>query len=128
MRLLHTMLRVGDLDRSIQFYTEVLDMHVMSKTDYTSGKFTLVFIGYGSEDSDTVLELTHNWEQSSYDLGEAYGHVAIAVDDIYATVEKMKSQGVDVVREPGPMKFGGDVVIAFIKDPDGYMIELIERH
>lgn len=127
MRLLHTMLRVGDLSRSIAFYTNILGMQVLSKTDYPSGKFTLAFIGYGAEATHTVLELTHNWEQSSYNIGDAYGHIAIEVDDIYKTVTEMKQQGVEVTREPGPMKFGGEAIIAFIKDPDGYMIELINK-
>lgn len=127
MRILHTMLRVADLARSISFYTKNLGMKVLSKNDYPSGEFTLAFLGYGANGTDSVLELTYNWDQRSYHHGDAYGHIAIAVDDIYKQVEQMKEKGVKVTREPGPMKFGGKVVIAFIEDPDGYTIELIER-
>jgi len=126
-RLLHTMLRVADLDRSIAFYCDVLGMRVLRQRDFPLGKFTLVFVGYGPERTHTVLELTHNWEQDEYEHGDAFGHIAIAIDDIEKTVEAMKEQGVIVTREPGPMKFGGHEVIAFVKDPDGYTIELIER-
>ncbi|MGA8165280.1 MAG: lactoylglutathione lyase [Waddliaceae bacterium] len=126
-QLLHTMLRVADLDRSIAFYCDVLGMHVLRQSDFPLGRFTLVFIGYGPESSHTVLELTYNWDQDNYVHGEAFGHIAIAVDDIEKAVEAMKERGVTVTREPGPMKFGGRAVIAFIQDPDGYVIELIER-
>jgi len=126
-RMLHTMLRVADLDRSLAFYCDVLGMQLLRQTDYPSGKFTLAFVGYGPEETHTVLELTYNWDQHAYDHGNAFGHIAIAVDAIEKTVQAMKEAGVTVTREPGPMKFGGDTVIAFIQDPDGYMIELIER-
>lgn len=123
-RLLHTMLRVGDLDRSINFYTNVLGMKLLRKSDNEEYKYTLAFIGYGDESEGTVLELTHNWDTSEYDLGNAYGHIAISADDIYATCEEIRSAGGDIIREPGPVK-GGTVEIAFVKDPDGYAIELI---
>lgn len=126
-RLLHTMIRVLDLDRSIDFYTRHLGMKVLRRTDYPEGKFTNVFVGYGHEDTDTVLELTHNWDQDlPYDLGGAFGHLAVAVPDIYGACEAMEREGVKVPRKPGPMKHG-TTVIAFIEDPDGYKIELIER-
>lgn len=125
MRLLHTMLRVGDLDRSIAFYTEMFGMSLLRKRDNPEYKYTLAFIGYGEESENTVLELTHNWDTKSYDLGTAYGHIAIGVDDIYAVCEKLESQGGDVYRKPGPVK-GGKTVIAFVRDPDGYAIELIQ--
>lgn len=126
MRMLHTMLRVGDLERSVQFYTDVLGMTELRRADYPEGKFTLVFIGYGNEASNTVLELTYNWGVESYELGNAYGHIAIGVVDVAAACEKIKKLGGNVVREAGPMKHSKDV-IAFIEDPDGYKIELIER-
>lgn len=125
MRLLHTMIRVGDLDRSLDFYTRVLGMKLLRKHDYPDGKFTLAFVGYGPEDTHAVIELTHNWETSSYDLGNGFGHVALGVDDIYATCDKIRAAGGKIVREPGPMKHG-TTVIAFVEDPDGYRIELIE--
>ena len=125
MRMLHTMLRVGNLEKSIAFYCDVLGMHVLRQKDYPGGKFTNTFVGYGDESKHTVLELTHNWETESYDLGNGYGHVALGVDDIYATCEAIKKQGGNVTREPGPMKHG-TTVIAFVTDPDGYKIELIE--
>lgn len=125
MRLLHTMLRVGDLDRSLDFYTRVLGMQLLRKQDYPDGKFTLAFVGYGPEETHAVIELTHNWETSSYDLGNGFGHVALGVDDIYGTCDKIRAAGGKVVREPGPMKHG-TTVIAFVEDPDGYRIELIE--
>ena len=126
MRLLHTMLRVGDLDASIAFYTEVLGMQLLRRRDYPDGKFTLAFVGYGDEENHTVLELTHNWDTASYELGNAYGHIAIAVDDAYKACEEIKSRGGNVVREAGPMK-GGVTVIAFVEDPDGYKVELIQQ-
>ena len=125
MRLLHTMLRVGNLERSLQFYCEVLGMTLLRQKDYPGGKFTLAFVGYGEEKDHTVLELTHNWGTDTYDLGEGYGHIAIGVDDIYKTCEAIKARGGKVVREPGPMKHGS-TVIAFVSDPDGYKVELIQ--
>lgn len=126
-RLLHTMIRVLDLDRSIDFYTRHLGMKVLRRTDYPDGKFTNVFVGYGSEHTDTVLELTHNWDQTlPYELGTAFGHLAVAVHDIYTACEAMEQEGVKIARKPGPMKHG-TTVIAFIEDPDGYKIELIEK-
>lgn len=125
MRLLHTMLRVGNLDKSLQFYCDVLGMTLLRQKDYPGGKFTLAFVGYGDESDHTVLELTHNWGVESYDLGEGYGHIALGVEDIYQTCEAIKSKGGEVVREPGPMKHGS-TVIAFVSDPDGYKVELIQ--
>ncbi len=126
-RILHTMIRVRDLDRSLDFYTRLLGMTQLRKQDYPGGKFTLAFVGYGGEADHTVIELTHNWDQDEpYDLGTGFGHVAIAVPDIYATCERLKAEGVPIPRPPGPMKHG-TTVIAFIEDPDGYKIELIER-
>ena len=124
MRLLHTMLRVGDLDKSIGFYQDVLGMQLLRRKDFPDGKFTLAFLGYGDESENTVLELTHNWETSEYDLGSGYGHIAVGVDDVYAACERIREKGGEVVREPGPMKHG-TTVLAFVKDPDGYMIELL---
>ncbi|MED5464522.1 MAG: lactoylglutathione lyase [Myxococcota bacterium] len=126
MRLLHTMIRVGDLERSIDFYTRVLGMSLLRRKDYPSGKFTLAFVGYGDEADNAVIELTHNWGQTSYELGDGFGHIALSAEDIYATCEKIRESGGEICREPGPMKHGGSV-IAFVKDPDGYKIELIER-
>ncbi len=126
MRILHTMLRVGDLDRSIAFYTNILGMQVLRREDYPDGKFTLAFVGYGDERSNTVLELTYNWDTDRYDLGNAFGHIAIEVDDAYRACEDVKKAGGRVVREAGPMKHG-TTVIAFIEDPDGYKIEFIEK-
>ena len=126
MRMLHTMLRVGDLERSLNFYTEVLGMKLLRRKDYPGGKFTLAFVGYGDESDHTVIELTHNWETDSYDLGTGYGHIALAVEDAAAACNAIREKGGNVVREAGPMKHGGSV-IAFIEDPDGYKIELIER-
>ncbi|MCU0529404.1 MAG: lactoylglutathione lyase [Cyanobium sp. Prado107] len=125
MRLLHTMLRVGDLERSLAFYTDVLGMRLLRRKDYPSGRFTLAFVGYGDESDHTVLELTHNWDTTSYELGNAYGHIALGVDDIQAVCERIRAKGGRVVREPGPMKHGS-TVIAFVEDPDGYKVELIE--
>jgi len=126
MRILHTMLRVGDLQRSLDFYTSVLGMQLLRKKDFTDGKFTLAFVGYGSEDDTAVLELTHNWDTKSYELGNAYGHVALEVDDAYKACEAVKAKGGKVTREAGPMKHG-TTVIAFVEDPDGYKIEFIQR-
>lgn len=126
MRLLHTMLRVGNLQRSIEFYTQVLGMKLLRQSDNNEYRYTLAFIGYGDESDHTVLELTHNWDTSEYDLGNAYGHIAIGVDDIYGTCDAIKAKGGDVYREPGPV-LGGSTVIAFIRDPDGYAIELIQE-
>ena len=124
MRLLHTMLRVGDLDRSIDFYRDVLGMHLLRKKDYPDGRFTLAFLGYGDESSNTVIELTHNWDQDSYDLGNGFGHIAVGVDDVYQACEQVREKGGKVTREPGPMKYGS-TVLAFVEDPDGYKIELL---
>ncbi len=126
MRILHTMIRVGDLDRSIRFYTGVLGMKELRRKDYPEGRFTLAFVGYGEESEAAVLELTHNWDTKSYDLGTGFGHVAIAVPDAYKACEAVKAQGGKVTREAGPMKYGGSV-IAFVEDPDGYKIEFIQR-
>ncbi len=125
MRLLHTMLRVGNLEESLKFYTEVLGMKLLRQKDYPDGKFTLAFVGYGDESDHTVLELTYNWGTDKYNLGDAYGHIAIGVDDIYATCDEIKIRGGKVSREPGPMKHGS-TVIAFVQDPDGYKVELIQ--
>lgn len=126
MRLLHMMLRVGELERSIRFYTEVLGMNLLRRKEYPSGRFTLAFVGYGLESAETVLELTHNWDISSYEIGAGYGHIALGVEDIAATCEMIRAQGGKIVREPGPMKHG-TTVIAFVEDPDGYKIELIQQ-
>lgn len=125
MRLLHTMLRVGDLEASKKFYCDILGMKLLRQKDYPGGKFTLAFVGYGDESDHSVLELTYNWETDHYDLGDGYGHIALGVDDIYGTCETIKAQGGNVVREPGPMKHGS-TVIAFVQDPDGYKVELIQ--
>lgn len=126
MRILHTMLRVGDLDRALSFYTEVLGMRLLRRQDYPAGRFTLAFVGYGPESEGAVIELTHNWDTASYDLGNGFGHVAIAVDDAAAACAAIRARGGKVVREAGPMQHGS-TVIAFVEDPDGYKIELIER-
>lgn len=126
MRILHTMLRVGNLERSIRFYTDVLGMQVLRRKDYPEGKFTLAFVGYQSETEGTVLELTHNWETDHYDLGTGFGHIAIEVDNAYEACEKVRNLGGRVTREAGPMKHGA-TVIAFIEDPDGYKIEFIQK-
>jgi len=126
MRILHTMLRVGDLERSLRFYTEILGMRLLRRKDYPEGKFTLAFVGYGDEADTAVIELTHNWGVGKYDLGNAFGHIAVAVDDAYKACEEVKRRGGKVTREAGPMKHG-TTVIAFIEDPDAYKIELIER-
>ena len=126
-RLLHTMIRVRDLDKSIDFYTRHLGMQVLRRKDYPDGKFTLAFVGYGPESKGAVIELTHNWDQGeAYDLGTGFGHLAIGVPDIYGACATMAEEGVTVSRPPGPMKHG-TTVIAFVEDPDGYKIELIER-
>jgi lactoylglutathione lyase len=125
-RMLHTMIRVKDLDSSIDFYTRLLGMKLLSRTDYEGGKFTLAFVGYGDADSNTVIELTHNWDQDTdYDLGSGFGHVAIGVPDIYGTCKQLEAEGVNMPRPPGPMMHG-TTVIAFVDDPDGYKIELVE--
>jgi lactoylglutathione lyase len=126
MRILHTMLRVGDLDRSIRFYTDVLGMRELSRKDYPDGKFTLAFLGYGRNPEHAEIELTHNWGVDRYEMGNAYGHVALGVDDIYAACDRIRTAGGKITREPGPMKHG-KTVIAFVEDPDGYKIELIEE-
>ncbi|MBB5400054.1 lactoylglutathione lyase [Paraburkholderia sp. BR13439] len=126
MRILHTMLRVGDLDASIRFYTEVLGMRLLRKNDYPDGKFTLAFVGYEDESEGAAIELTYNWDTSKYDLGTGYGHIALEVDDAYAACEQVKKRGGVVTREAGPMKHG-TTVIAFVADPDGYKIELIQK-
>jgi lactoylglutathione lyase len=126
MRILHTMIRVTDLDKSVDFYTNIFGMQLLRRKDYPDGRFTLAFVGYGSEDAETVLELTHNWDTKSYELGTAFGHIAIAVQNAYKTCDDITAKGGKVVRPAGPMKFGGGV-IAFVEDPDGYKIELIER-
>ena len=125
MRLLHTMLRVGDLEKSVAFYTDVLGMQLLRRKDYAPGRFTLAFLGYGNEKEHTVLELTHNWDTEHYDLGNGYGHIALGVQDIQATCAGIADRGGRLVREPGPMKHGS-TVIAFLEDPDGYKVELIE--
>ncbi|MCP4596715.1 lactoylglutathione lyase [Neptuniibacter sp.] len=124
MRLLHTMLRVTDLQQSIDFYTQLLGMELLRSKDYPDGRFTLAFLGYGDESDHTALELTHNWDTNSYELGNAFGHLAIEVEDVYAACEAIKAKGGEVVREAGPMKHGS-TILAFVKDPDGYMIELL---
>ncbi len=126
MRMLHTMLRVGDLDKSIAFYTDVLGMTELRRKDYPDGEFTLAFVGYGDEEENTVLELTYNWGVDQYDLGNAYGHIAIEVDDVYDACEKMKQTGGKIIRDAGPMN-AGSTIIAFLEDPDGYQIELIGK-
>ena len=126
MRLLHTMLRVGDLDKSIDFYTRIMGMTLLRRKDYPGGEFTLAFLGYGPEQTHTVLELTWNWGVESYELGDGYGHIALGVEDIVSTCDAIREAGGRVVREPGPMKHG-TTVLAFVEDPDGYKVELIER-
>ena len=124
MRLLHTMLRVGDLERSINFYTKTLGMALLRQKDYPDGKFTLAFLGYGDEKDHTAIELTHNWDTHSYDIGTAFGHLAIEVDDVYEATENIRVAGGKVIREAGPMN-AGTTIIAFVEDPDGYQIELL---
>jgi lactoylglutathione lyase len=126
-RMLHTMIRVKDLESSIDFYTRLLGMKLLSQTDYEGGKFTLAFVGYGDSTANTVIELTHNWDQdTAYDLGNGFGHVAIGVPDIYGTCKQLEAEGVNMPRPPGPMMHG-TTVIAFVDDPDGYKIELVEE-
>ena len=125
MRILHTMLRVNNLDESLRFYTQILGMKLLRRQDYESGRFTLAFVGYGEESDTAVLELTHNWDTDKYDLGNGFGHVALGTPDIYATCETIRASGGKIVREPGPMKHG-TTVIAFVEDPNGYKIELIQ--
>lgn len=127
MRLLHTMIRVGNLDTSIDFYVRVLGMTLLRRKDYPAGRFTLAFVGYGDESATAVVELTHNWDVESYEPGNGFGHLAIAVDDIYRVCEGIRADGGVISREPGPMKHGS-TVIAFVKDPDGYAVELIESN
>ncbi len=126
MRLLHTMIRVGDLQRSIDFYTQVLGMRLLRKSDYPGGRFTNAFVGYDDESRAAVLELTHNWDTKSYDMGTGYGHVAVEVEDAYKACDEVRKRGGKVTREPGPMKHG-TTVIAFVEDPDGYKIEFVQR-
>lgn len=126
MRILHTMLRVGDLEKSLDFYTNVLGMRLLRRKDYPDGKFTLAFVGYQDEADGAVIELTHNWDTPSYDLGNGYGHIALEVEDAYKACDDIKARGGKVTREAGPMKHG-QTVIAFVEDPDGYKIELIQR-
>lgn len=126
MRILHTMIRVVDLNKSIQFYTEILGMNLLRKNDYPDGKFTLAFVGYGDESSEAVIELTHNWDTTSYEQGNAFGHIAIEVDDVYKACDSMKINGGKIIRDAGPMN-AGTTIIAFIEDPDGYQIELIGK-
>jgi len=124
MRLLHTMLRVGNLEKSIQFYTETLGMKLLRQKDYPDGKFTLAFVGYGDEKNNTAIELTHNWDTDQYDIGAGFGHIAIEVDDVYVAADKIKQNGGKIIREAGPMN-AGTTIIAFVEDPDGYQIELL---
>lgn len=126
MRMLHTMIRVGDLDRSIKFYTEVLGMKLLRRNEYPEGKFTLAFVGYGDEVSNSVIELTYNWGVDSYDLGSGFGHIALEVDDVYQAAEAIRNKGGKILREAGPMN-AGTTLIAFVSDPDGYPIELIGK-
>ncbi len=124
MRLLHTMLRVGNLERSIEFYTRILGMTLLRKQDYPEGKFTLAFVGYGPETTHSVIELTYNYGVDTYELGKGYGHIALGCEDVYATCEKIRTAGGKIVREPGPMMHGS-TILAFVEDPDGYKIELL---
>lgn len=125
-RILHTMLRVGDLDRSIAFYTDVMGMQLLRKSENAEYEYTLAFVGYGDESQGAVIELTYNWGTDTYDMGTAFGHIAIGVDDIYATCDALRAAGANITREPGPVK-GGTTEIAFVEDPDGYKIELIQN-
>ncbi|MGV6474003.1 lactoylglutathione lyase [Azotobacter vinelandii] len=127
MRLLHTMIRVSDLEKSIDFYTRILGMSLLRKHDYPEGKFTLAFVGYGKEEENSVIELTYNWDVDGYEMGNAFGHIAIAVDDAYKACDDIKQNGGNVIREAGPMMHG-TTIIAFVTDPDGYKIELIQEN
>jgi lactoylglutathione lyase len=122
---MHTMLRVGNLEKSLHFYQDIMGMKLLRKHDYPEHKFTLAFVGYGDESDNTVIELTHNWDTESYDLGSGYGHIAIGVDDVYKTCDKIKEAGGNVIREAGPMQ-GSDLILAFVEDPDGYKVEILE--
>jgi lactoylglutathione lyase len=124
MRLLHTMIRVGDLQKSIDFYTNVLGMRLLRQKDYPEGRFTLAFVGYGDESENTAIELTHNWDTGQYELGEGFGHLAIEVDDVYAATQRIRDMGGKIIRDAGPMN-AGTTIIAFVEDPDGYQIELL---
>ena len=124
MRLLHTMIRVGNLDKSIRFYTDILNMKLLRQKEYPKGRFTLAFVGYGDEKSNSAIELTHNWDTESYDLGTGFGHLAVEVEDVYRAVDKIRQQGGKILREAGPMN-AGTTIIAFVEDPDGYQIELL---
>jgi lactoylglutathione lyase len=124
MRMLHTMIRVGDLQRSIDFYTRILGMKLLRQQEYPDGRFTLAFVGYGDENDNTVIELTHNWDTESYELGEGFGHLAIEVDDVYKATDEIRQQGGKIIRDAGPMN-AGTTIIAFVEDPDGYAIELL---
>ncbi|MGD8483517.1 MAG: lactoylglutathione lyase [Thioalkalispiraceae bacterium] len=126
MRILHTMLRVGDLQRSIDFYTQVLGMKLLRQKDYPDGKFTLAFVGYGDEKDNTVIEMTYNWDTDSYELGNGFGHIALEVDDVYQATEDIRNRGGKIIRDAGPMN-AGTTIIAFVEDPDGYQIELIGK-
>jgi len=126
MRILHTMIRVGNLEKSLRFYTEVLGMKLLRQKDYPDGEFTLAFIGYGEESENTVIELTYNWGKEKYDLGEGFGHIALEVDDVYQAAEEIRNRGGKIIRDAGPMN-AGTTIIAFIEDPDGYQIELIGK-
>lgn len=125
MRVLHTMIRVGDLERSLDFYSNVLGMKILRRKDYPDGRFTLAFVGYGDESSNAVIELTHNWDTSTYEIGTGYGHIALGMENIYTACEAIREKGGKITREPGPMKHG-TTEIAFVEDPDGYKIELIQ--
>ncbi|TYQ29096.1 lactoylglutathione lyase [Pseudanabaena sp. UWO311] len=125
MRVLHTMIRVGDLERSLDFYSNVLGMKILRRKDYPDGRFTLAFVGYGDESSNAVIELTHNWDTSTYDIGTGYGHIALGMENIYTACDAIREKGGKITREPGPMKHG-TTEIAFVEDPDGYKIELIQ--
>ncbi len=126
MRILHTMLRVVDLEKSLAFYTHVLGMRLLRRKDYPEGRFSLAFVGFNDEDDGAVIELTHNWDTVSYDIGNAYGHIAIEVEDVYLACERIKAAGGNVIREAGPMKHG-TTILAFVEDPDGYKIELLGK-
>jgi lactoylglutathione lyase len=127
MRMMHTMLRVTDLEKSLAFYCEILGMRLLRRMDYEEGRFTLAFVGYADESEQAVLELTHNWDTRKYELGDAYGHIAVGVEDVYKTCDEVRERGGSVVRDAGPMK-GGTTVIAFVEDPDGYKIEILQDH